>query len=378
MYRQYFISLLIVTLILVTGGCNSKTSDQNTEKEAVPVQIQTVKLGTIEDVSRYFGTVQARESVKVYSTVPKRILVLYHDVGESVTAGTFLADVEREQILQAVRQAEAGLESAQAKFQNVDVELKRLKKLYREQAVSQSQLDALQTQWDGARSAVKQFRASLSAAQSQLAETHIKAPISGVIVNRLLETGDLASPQIPVFEIANMDTVKINVQIIERDLGKVHGGQPVRLKVATYPDSTFEGKIIRVNPTLNPMTRTADAEIEVANLQHLLKPGMFATVDVILNRKEQVPVIPKHTIIEKTMLASKEGDFSTGEVVVEKHVFLVKGNRAYWRTIETGIINHISVEVTDGLTPGDTIVSVGHHMLSDSSRIEIVSTGGIH
>lgn len=369
---KYLTLPLVIALFLFSSGCKSKSANEGTEKDAVPVQVITVKLGAIEDVSRYFGTVQARESVKVYSTVPRRILRLYHDVGEIVPTGELLAEVEREQIQQAVHQAEAGLETAQAQFQNTDIELNRLKKLYQEKAISQSQLDALQTQWDAARSAVKQFSASLSAAQSQLAETHIEAPIGGVIVNRLLEAGDLASPQIPLFEIANMDTIKINVQIIERDLSKVRRGQPVRLMVATYPDSIFRGRIIRVNPTLNPMTRTADAEIEVSNRRHQLKPGMFATVDLILNRKEQVPVIPKHTIIEKTMLATRGGDLSTGDVFVEKHVFTIEDNRAYWRTIRTGIINHTLVEILDGLEPGETIVSVGQHMLSDSSLIEII------
>jgi RND family efflux transporter MFP subunit len=198
------------------------------------------------------------------------------------------------------------------------------------------------------------------------------APIKGVIVDRVLNEGDLATLQVPLFEIANMDTVKVKIQIIERDLSKVRPGQMAKLTVSTYPDTFFQGRVIRVYPTLNPLTRTADAEIEIANQNRLLRPGMFATVNLIFQRKEQVTVIPKETIIEKTVLGT-DTDLSTDKVIVEKHVFKVHGKRARWQTIETGIVNHTTVEVRSGLAPGDTIVTVGQHMLSDSSLINIIN-----
>jgi len=357
--------------LVVFVGCGSKSTETERQEEAIPVHVMVVQQGVIEETSKYFGTVEARESIKVFSTVPRQIVKLYKDVGETVQKGDLLADINQEQVIQAVHQAEAGLESAQAQFQNVTVERERVKKLYAENAISQSQLDAIETQWNAARAAVKQLQASLSAAQAQLNDTRIVAPIKGVIVDRSLNEGDLAAPQVPLFEIANLDTVKVKIQIIERDLSKVRVGQTARLTVSTYPDTFFQGRVIRVYPTLNPLTRTADAEIEIANQDRQLRPGMFATVNLILQRKEQVTIVPKGTIIEKTVLGTAT-DLSTEKVIVEKHVFKVHGKRARWQTIDTGIVNHTTVEVLRGLAPGDTIVSVGQHMLSDSSLINII------
>lgn len=370
-FKKYVLSLSLAGLI-VLNGCGSKSPKTERQEEAIPVHITIVQQGAIEETSKYFGTIEARESIKVFSAVPRQIVKLYRDVGETVRKGDLLADIDQEQIVQAVRQAEAGLESAQAQFHNVTVERERIKKLYQEKAVSKSQLDATETQWNAARAAVKQLQASLAAAQAQLNDTRIVAPISGVIIARELHEGDLAAPQVPLFEIANMDTVKVKIQIIERDLSKVYPGQAARLTVATYPDTFFQGQVIRVYPTLNLLTRTADAEIELANPEKRLRPGMFATVKLIIQRKEQVTVIPKKTIIEKTVLDT-DTQASTDKVFVEKHVFKVHGNRARWQTIETGIVNHTTVEVRSGLAPGDTIVAVGQHMLSDSSRINIIN-----
>ncbi len=370
-FNKYVLWLSLIGLTAFVG-CGSKSTDAERREEAIPVHVMVVQQGTIEETSKYFGTIEARESIKVFSAVPRQIVKLYRDVGETVRKGDLLADIDQEQIVQAVHQAEAGLESAQAQFQNVTVERERIKKLYQENAISQSQLDAIETQWDAARAAVKQFQASLAAAQAQLNDTRIVAPINGVIVNRWLNEGDLAAPQVPLFEIAHMDTVKVKIQIIERDLSKVFPGQTARITVSTYEDTFFQGRVIRVYPTLNLLTRTADAEIEIANRERQLWPGMFATVNLIFQRKEQVTTIPKETIIEKTVLSAGT-DVSTDKVVVEKHVFKVAGNRARWQTIETGIVNHTTVEVRIGLEPGDTIVAVGQHMLSDSSLVNIIN-----
>ncbi|NOZ75850.1 MAG: efflux RND transporter periplasmic adaptor subunit [FCB group bacterium] len=365
------LEIIIILSLFACGGKNSK--QDAVEEKVIPVNITTVTQQPIRETATFFGDILASESVKVYSTIPNKIVRLYHDIGDEVKAGDLLAEINTEKIHQAVSQAEAGLEAAQAQYDNTRLEFDRLAKLYKENAVSQSQMDAMRTQLDAAKSSVKQLKAALSTARSQLKDTRITAPVSGVIVLRSLNEGDQAAPQIPLFEIANMDTVRVLINVIERQLPQIQPGQLARAEVTAYPEISFEGKVIRVNPTLNSMTRTAKAEIRIPNRDHRLRPGMFSKVSVILNQHENAVVISKACILEKTRLAYDNGQLSTARVVMDRFVYVIEDDRAVLRPVETGIIEDNLAEIITGLKPGEEIVTVGQHNLEAGDSVQVVS-----
>ncbi|MFQ6613329.1 MAG: efflux RND transporter periplasmic adaptor subunit [Fidelibacterota bacterium] len=369
--KKIFTALLLFSLI----ACGEKSSNGGTtEEKVVPVNVAPVTAQTIRETSTFFGDILASESVKVYSTIPNKIVRLYHDIGDEVKAGDLLAEINTEKIHQAVDQAEAGLEAAQAQYDNVRVEYERLNRLFGEKAVSQSQMDAMRTQLDAAKSSVKQLTAALSTARSQLKDTRIAAPISGVIVLRSLNEGDQAAPQIPLFEIANMDTVRVLINVIERLLPRIRPGQNAQVEVAAYPDTIFIGNVVRVNPTLNPMTRTAKAEIRIPNPEHRLRPGMFSKVNVILNQHSDALVVSKACILEKTRLAYDNGQLSTARVVIDRYVFVIDKGKAVLRPIETGIIEDNLAEIITGLESGENIVTVGQHNLETGDSVQVVAS----
>lgn len=365
---------LTAAALLVFSGCGeSKQSATDEANLPVPVEMIPVRLGAIENTIDFFGNVVADQQVEVYSTVANRVVGLYVEVGRMVAAGDVLAEIDTEKIRQAVTQAEAGLESAQAQAQTVSAEWERIKKLYDNNAISQSQYEAVQAQRDGAQSALKQVRAALSTARSQLQDTKITAPISGVVSQRRLEVGDMAVPQVPIFTVEKMDTVRVQVNVIERYISIIRPGQPARILVASYPDSVFRGVVTRVDPTLNPLTRTAGAEIVIPNPGLLLKPGMFANVAVVIEHKENVPIIPANAVLESTYLVHDNDNVATGKVRVDRRVFVVTDDIARERPVQLGIVDRTLAEVVAGLSGGERIVSVGQHNLSDSSRIAIVT-----
>lgn len=371
--NKRIVTLFSLTLILI--GCGKPGAQKSvSEKEKVhPVNVAPAVRSSVSKTATFFGDIVADKSVKVYSTVPNKIVRLYHDIGDEVRQNDLLADIDTEKIHQAVVQAEAGLEAAQSQFQNAQEEYDRIAKLYQEKAVSQSQMDAVRTQLDAARSSVKQLQAALSSARSQLQDTRITAPLAGVIVQRTLNVGDQAAPQIPLFEIADMDTVKVLINIIERQIPEIQAGQTALLSVTAYPGEIFAGKVNRVNPALNPLTRTASAEIRVPNPDHRLRPGMFSNVKVILDRHDNVVVVSKASILEKTRLEYEGGKLSTARVVTDHFVFVVEDGHAHIRPVTVGFVQDNKTEIVSGLEEGEQVVIVGQHQLEDDDPVKIVT-----
>jgi RND family efflux transporter MFP subunit len=371
--------LIILTIIglLFLNQCDRPKAVQNTPKERIyPVQVEQVIRGNIEQRIAYLGDLEAYKEVKVYSTIPTRITDMSVDINNQVKTGDILAVVDNIKIRQAVIQAEAGLQSTQAQYENILTEWKRIKKLYSESAVSQSQYDAINAQKEAAEAAVNQTKAGLKSVKEQLNDSYIKAPISGIISTRTYNVGDQTSPQMPAFTIVQMDKIKINIDIVESQIEQIAVGQKAYIKVDTYPGEIFNGMVNTIYPTINPMTRTVKCEIVIENPDYQLKPGGFARVEIVVEQHNDVLLVPKYAIIEKTSLEYLGGEITHTRVKTEKYVFVVKDTIAKIQEVDTDIMSDNYTEVTSGLESGDLIVTIGQYDLSDSSLVEIVEEEG--
>lgn len=365
-------ALLIISLSTLLLNCGGKSDENETKEIRVAVNIAEVTSQDIQGVLGFFGNVDGEQSVKVYTTMPNRVTNIFVEIGDKVRRGQLLATIKADKIADGVKQAEAGLEATLAQYNTTEAEFQRVQKLFDEKVVSQSHYDAVKTQRDASKSSVKQMEAALSSAKSQYQDTRITAPIAGVISMKNYELGDMAAPQMPFFEVVDMNPVKVSINVIERYLGLVTPGLDAIVTVNSYPGETFSGKVSIVNPTLDAMTRTASAEIILENADLKLKPGMFANVEIITKEKTNVPVIPDYAIIEKTVLDYSGGSISTGKVKIEKFVYTVQDSIAVKKQIETGLEHKNLVEVLSGLESGDILVTQGQHILLDSSLVNII------
>ncbi|MFA4907760.1 MAG: efflux RND transporter periplasmic adaptor subunit, partial [archaeon] len=335
----------------------------------------TVTRGSIESKIDFLGNISGSQDVKVYSTIPTRIMMMKVDVGDVVKKGQVLAIVDNEKVKQMVIQAEAGLESARAQYKNVETEWNRINRLYQANAVSQAQFDGVAAQREGAKSAVKQLEAAMANAKSQMQDSYITAPIAGVVSERFQEQGDQTSPQMPVFTIVKMNPVKVVIDIVENQIGMVKIGQKAHITVESYSDQQFEGKVSKISPTLNPMSRTVGAEILIDNSAMKLKPGMFARVELVIDRHDDTVLIPKYSVLENTKLEYLGGELTNAQVKVEKYIYIVQDSIALKKSIQTGFENGSKIEVLSGLNTGEQLVTIGQHNLFDSLRVEIVTNG---
>lgn len=187
--------------------------------------------------------------------------------------------------------------------------------------------------------------------------SEVDSPIGGVITQYYLDIGEEVAPQSPVFEVASIDSVKITANITEKDIPRIKKGLPVRFTVDSYPEKTFYGEISKISQSVDLQTRTAPIEIAVSNGDRLLKPGMFAKIEIILSVHDNVLSIPSDAI---------------GEIDSEKYVYVINGSAARKKKVKTGISQNNSVEILEGISANDDVVSVGWQNLADAVKVEVV------
>jgi RND family efflux transporter MFP subunit len=234
--------------------------------------------------------------------------------------------------------------------------------------MSQQQYESIKTQYESLQAQVQQAEAGLLSMKSQMNDATITAPISGIIGKKYYENGDMAQPVTPLVKIVKMDRVKVKFDVTEEDLGKLSVDQSAKISVKAYPDMFFTGQVHKISPILDPMTRMAEVEVLVENKESLLKPGMYARVEVTTGIIKDVVVIPRFCAIENTSLRNIEGE---DQVVRNYYVFVVDSNRAIQKKLDILYANHRWLAVESGLKVGDQLVIAGQNNLRDGLGVAI-------
>jgi multidrug efflux pump subunit AcrA (membrane-fusion protein) len=209
---------------------------------------------------------------------------------------------------------------------------------------------------------VAQARATLHQAQVNLDEATIEAPISGLISRKQIDEGDMVGPTKPLVTIVDMDKVKVVGGVSECHLSALVAGKTTaRLAVDTYPGEQFEGVVHRVGPDVDRQTRTMEVEVRIPNPDHRLKPGMFARLEVILERRENVTVVSDAALV-------RQGP--------EVYVYAVNNAKAQRCPVKLGLQQGVYHEVIGGLTPGDFVIVRGQHMVQDGDSVIMIEENG--
>jgi RND family efflux transporter MFP subunit len=344
----------------------------NNDLTIVPVNVQAVKAESITQKVEYLGNINGDPSVVVYPKLTDLISEIYVENGDFVNKDQVLGIISDATVRASKAQAEAAYLSAKSQVANVNVEYERMKTLYEAKAISDSQWDQIVTQKDVAEAGLKQAKAALDMADTQLGYAKITAPISGYVSNLAYEIGDMSTPQKPFVTINQIKTVQTKISVTERDLGQIKAGQRAEISVEAYPSDIFNGTVVNVSPVIDPITRTAQVEIKSDNADMRLKPGMFARVAIVTNELENVLTVNKAATGKQTVL-KRFGDNLRDDKVVETYsCFIVRDGVALEVPIEIGVESKTKYEVTKGLNEGDLVVVMGQNNLSDSTLVNIV------
>lgn len=343
------------------------------EQQKVPVEVEAVSTGSIEEMIELTGWIEANTVVDVKSKVSGRLesLQAVSDDGQSVAVeeglavkkGQQLAVIDHDMYLAQVASAEAAVKAAQVELADSEREKKRIVALYEAGSVTEQNKDKAVTAAALAAARLDSAEAALALAQINLRESTIISPIDGIITKKHIDPGNLVRPGDPIVgdrivTVADMKTVKIMVAAAESHAGKIAVGMPAEIRVDAFADKAFEANIYSVHPALDEQTHTIPVEIRLNNDALLLKPGMFARVTLITERKANVVVI--------------SGDVILGGKINPHYVYVVEDGIARKRFVKPGIIEGARCEIADGLKPGEMLVINGMNFLADGIGVEVV------
>jgi membrane fusion protein, multidrug efflux system len=345
-HRSVLILAGFALLAFANGCSNGKAKEKNGETETtVPVEVQPVRRAAM--VAVYSGTapIEAHDEAVVVAKVGGEVRQIYVEEGDTVKAGQVLARLDGDRLR---------LEAAEsdAKLRKLERDLTRFKELSQKGLVAKNELENAEFDLDA-------LRASYERARLELSYTEIRAPIAGVISARQIKLGNTISPNDPTFRVTDLDPLVAYVHIPEKEFRKLASGQLAEVIVDALGGVKFAGTIALISPTVDPQTGTFRARLEVPDSSRRLKPGMFARVNIVYERRDNALQVPRNAILDSDGAQS---------------VFVVAGNKAEQRRIVPGLINGGWVEVKEGLKGDERIVVVGQGGLKTGTLVKVVDT----
>jgi len=340
--KTIFKTMSIAVAVIMAAGCGNQGQNQDTQTVAVveelpSVSVEQVFVQKVPQVSTYTSTVQPYVKNNIVPQMAGRITKVNVEIGDRVKKGQILAEIDKVQ-----------LQQAQLQLHNAEVELQRLRTLYEAGGLSKSDLDAIELQYNVTKTQVENL----------LENTVLRSPINGIITARNYDAGDMYSMSAPIFTVEQIKPVKLLVGISESDYAKVKKGTHVTIKAEAFPDLTFDGRIERIYPTIDPATRTFSAEVVVPNNYSTLRPGMFVRVSINFGTNRNV-VIPDVAVVKQQ---------GSGERFV--YVLNEDGTVSYQK-VELGRRMGAEYEVLSGLTDSAKVVTGGQIRLKDGIKVSV-------
>jgi HlyD family secretion protein len=292
-------AVAVGVITLVGSGWLYKRADG---KEAPVYRTATVERGSVKPTVSATGTLSAVKTIQVGTQVSGQISAIYADFNQHVRRGQLLATIDPALQNQAVQEAQAQLERAQATMQQVQGDYERNKQLYEWKAITASEFSAVQSNYSVHKADLKSAQIALDRARQNLAYTRIYAPIDGVIVERNVDVGqtvaaNFSTPQL--FLIANdLTDMQILALVDESDIGAIRNGLPVQFTVQAYPNEPFTGTVqqVRLQSKTQDNVVNYTAVVGVRNASGKLLPGMTATVQFLTGTANDVLIVPNSAL----------------------------------------------------------------------------------
>jgi len=312
------------------------------EVAAIPVKADSVLRGDMNSYIETYTRLEAEREIKVMARATGFVTELFVEEGDWVQDGQVLIRLDKEESELRLRQVEGGHNEAEVNFH-------RIKILHEKKMVSQSEFDT-------ALRAFENSKLSLAEAKLNFAHTDIKAPINGIVLQRMVELGALVGSGKELFVVADMDPLLAKIHVPERRMFQLHSGQKAIVSAEALPDQSFDGNIRMISPIVEPESGTVKVTLEIP-ANSMLKPGMFCTVRIITDSRLNTLIIPKKALVLET-----ESD----------DVYVVSEGKARLVDVSIGYSEGDRVEIISGVEEGMRVITVGHEGLKDGSPVRIV------
>ncbi|MDR3355519.1 MAG: efflux RND transporter periplasmic adaptor subunit [Synergistaceae bacterium] len=371
--------VLIAAMVAMAGAVAYNRREApavgETERDA-PASLVTVEIAASDKVVRdsivQNTSIEAVNRVQMIPRVTGRLERLHVKQGDNVKAGQLIATLEHDQqnALIASTEAQAASakadsEKARAEMMNAKTNLDRYERLLKEGFSTRQQYDAMETayvssraNYNAALAKERQVAAELGRVKSTRQDYIMYSPLDGTVLNDYsLSSGAMISPSSPIADIADLRRLKASLRIPENKIFVVKPGMEVFLKFDALPDDEFRGQVTRIDPYVDPSTRTSAVEIELNNeaVGGILRPGMFGQASIVEREFNDAVTLPENA------LNSGENGY---------YVFIEEDGFARRRDVQTGIRQGGRVQITGGIKSGDRVITFGGNNLNDGDSVE--------
>lgn len=328
--------------------------------DGAPVRAATASRQSLVRTVELGGVVAASRSARLVPLGQGVVSALPVKLGDRVKRGQLLAELDVSTLRLQVDQAEKAGRLAHLQLDDARREAERAERLAAEGALAQAQLDKARAGLAMAEAQTAQADASVAVLRDQIGRARLTAPFDGTVTMVALEQGEFFSPTPSMsgppalVAIDDLDNLQLDLHIADVDLPRVHEGMEAVVRSEVYPERTWAGTVQTVGASAEPGTRTFLVRVRIANDDGALRPGLFLTAALVLERADDAIVVPASAVLG-------DGD--------QRWAMVLDGDVARRRAVRVGMRGDAGWQVEDGLTDGETVVTEGHFGLPDGSAV---------
>jgi len=352
--------LLATALLALTSGCGKVESEKDTTPVPV-ITVTTVRKGSLTQNLFVSGNLVAipNRDAKMSALVPGRIQSVKVAEGDFVQAGQEVAELDNASLHDQLMQAEAAVTQARANVENAKIAAERAEGLLTRGIAARKEVEDAKTQLSVNQALLQQSEAAASSARTQVGRLVLRAPFAGTVVHRFLGVGeqvDGTSAQ-PVLEIAEIGALELLGTVPASRLSAIPKGTRFIFQTPAVPNVAFSAHIIDALPAVDPTTDNGAVRIRIDNGKHMLKLGMFVSIELPLKESAVGLIVPKQAVYP-----DERG---------EPHVYRVKQDEAEFVPVELGVQTKDEAQILSGLQEGDTVILSGGYGLPEKTKVRL-------
>ncbi|MBI5141362.1 MAG: efflux RND transporter periplasmic adaptor subunit [Nitrospirae bacterium] len=348
---------ILILLVSINSGCARKKEETKVPAEKiVNVKAQPAGKMAMRPFIEATGSLNPDEEVTLGIEADGQLKEVAVDEGSTVSEGMVIARIDDTDYALEVKRAEAALRQTRASLENARAEFDRKKSLYDEQLVTRQQFDDVSTRLTLAEAEIERAEVAVSIAKQKLSKTVIHSPLAGVVKAKKVSAGDYVRNGAQLVTIIRNNPLKLVFSVTEKESGWLKIAQDAAFRVDTFPEKEFHATVSIIHPNLDEKTRTLQVEATVANAGGALKPGLFASVTLYTGAEKSAVTAPVTALLYE------------GEQV---RIFVADGNMARERRVKVGKKIGEAMEIAEGLSAGEMVVTAGQQSLSDGAKINV-------
>lgn len=343
--RKWAVTIVCVFLL---GGCDRPGDEEDEESPPIPVETSFPIRGDV--VAVYSGTapIEAFAEADVIAKVGGEVRQVLAEEGDDVKEGQILARLDGDRLRLELNESQARLRKLQRDFE-------RNRNLKERGLISEGDFEKIQYELEA-------LEASYNLASLELDYTRIRAPISGVVSERFIKLGNTISVGDPVFRVTSIEPLVAYLYVPEREYRKISPGQPVRIDIDALGGEQIPTTVTRVSPSIDAETGTFKVTIEILDPERRIKPGMFARISIVYEKRDNVLQVPRSAIVDEMSTTS---------------VFVVENDVAIRRPVHTGLAAYGFVEIISGLEDKDRVITVGQIGLKPDAKVTVINAPAV-